>query len=676
MFIYIFDSTLTLFGCQIQIVHIEKSGWHYQMITNKQYLFFLLLLFHVNLFGQSLIVLENTEQLKPIAKSALFYQDNEDLSPELILSPAYQKKFEPYHQNIPNFATTADAVWFRFDLKKEVEEDFYLRLGSAYIDSIFLYEQINGRLHLVRQAGDNYIFPEREIEVPNFLFKLEVSSSAKKTYYLRTKCLQPFFFPLQVGTLKAFLEDQHTLDFVQGIYFGFMLLIFLYNLFLYFSTKESIYWYYVFYVASITLFMGFIFHYGFQYLWPNWPGINRYAVVSSALTMISAVLFSQKFLMTKTNTPSLHWISNLFLGVASLVIFLLILQINIPALLMAQAGILLMAIYFLVIGIVALRKGYTPAKFYLVAWGALILGFIAAIFESLNLIPVTPYINSMQIGSAVEVTLLSFALADRINKYKKEREEAQASALQAAKEKNTLIAQQNIMLEKKVEERTTKIKETLKLVEIEKLKSEELLLNILPQSTANELKENGTAKPKHFESVTVMFFDIEKFTTLAEQLPSEELVARLDELFQHIDEIVERSSLEKIKTIGDAYMAAGGIPLTNDSHPIDAIKAAVEVMTYLSKKEPDSQGNKWRMRCGIHTGPVVAGVVGKNKFAYDIWGSTVNFASRMESSGEVGKINISEATYQLVKSQMPCTLRGAKEVKGLGKLNMYFVKYN
>jgi class 3 adenylate cyclase len=422
--------------------------------------------------------------------------------------------------------------------------------------------------------------------------------------------------------------------------------------------------------------MSFIYHYCFQYFWPNWPGINRYAVVSSALTMISAVLFSQKFLMTKTNAPSLHWISNLFLGVAVVIIFLLIFQISIPALLMAQAGILLMAIYFLVIGVVALRKGYTPAKFYLVAWGALILGFIAAILESLNLIPVTPYINSMQIGSAVEVTLLSFALADRINKYKKEREEAQALALQAAKEKNTLIAQQNIMLEKKVEERTTKIKETLKLVEIEKLKSEELLLNILPQSTANELKESGTAQPKHFESVTVIFFDIEKFTTLADKLHSEELVARLDDLFQHIDEIIERSSLEKIKTIGDAYMAAGGIPLTNDSHPIDAIKAAIEVMTYLEEKEPDSQGNKWQMRCGIHTGPVVAGVVGKNKFAYDIWGSTVNFASRMESSGEVGKINISEATYQLVKSQVPCTFRGAVEVKGLGKLNMYFVEYS
>lgn len=218
------------------------------------------------------------------------------------------------------------------------------------------------------------------------------------------------------------------------------------------------------------------------------------------------------------------------------------------------------------------------------------------------------------------------------------------------------------------------LEEKNKIIETERQRSDELLLNILPESIAMELKENGKAKARKFEEVTVLFSDFINFTTIAELLSPEELVEELDKCFKAFDFIIgQYSDVEKIKTIGDAYMAAGGIPLVNDSHPLDAVHAAIEIQKYLQTFEPDSLGRRWEMRCGIHTGPVAAGVVGRNKFAYDIWGNTVNLAARLETNGEVGKINISESTYQQIKSHIPCTYRGDIKVKNMGKVNMYYV---
>ncbi|HSF54149.1 MAG TPA: adenylate/guanylate cyclase domain-containing protein, partial [Algoriphagus sp.] len=171
---------------------------------------------------------------------------------------------------------------------------------------------------------------------------------------------------------------------------------------------------------------------------------------------------------------------------------------------------------------------------------------------------------------------------------------------------------------------------------------------------------------------SVLFTDFAGFSKIAETLDASELVGELDDIFRGFDEIVKRNGLEKIKTIGDAYMAAGGIS-GNDFHPINSVKAALEMQEFLNEKFKVIMGEKWQMRCGIHTGPVTAGVVGKDKFAYDIWGSTVNLASRMESNSVPGKVNVSEATYQLVKDVFYCIPRGKIEAKNLGKVNMYFV---
>lgn len=235
----------------------------------------------------------------------------------------------------------------------------------------------------------------------------------------------------------------------------------------------------------------------------------------------------------------------------------------------------------------------------------------------------------------------------------------------------------NVVLEQKVQERTAKVVAQAREIEGQKERIEDLLLNILPREVSEELKEKGRATARRHEQVTVMFTDMKGFTMAAERMSPEELVNELDECFIHFDEIIDRHGLEKIKTIGDSYMCAGGVPTGNAWHAHRTVLAALEVRELMNRwaEKRVAEGRvPWRLRIGVHSGPVVAGVVGKRKFAYDIWGDTVNTASRMESSSEPGELNISEATYLLVKDYFDCEPRGAVEAKNKGRINMYFVR--
>jgi class 3 adenylate cyclase/tetratricopeptide (TPR) repeat protein len=216
-----------------------------------------------------------------------------------------------------------------------------------------------------------------------------------------------------------------------------------------------------------------------------------------------------------------------------------------------------------------------------------------------------------------------------------------------------------------------------KILDKQKDEIEGLLLNILPARIANELQVNGHATPRSYKQVTVLFTDFKDFTKISSGMTPEDLVKELNIFFHAFDSIIEAHNLEKIKTIGDAYMCAGGIPKTNNTHPFDAIKAGLAMQEFMKTNNEKliAEGKTpWNLRIGIHTGPVVAGVVGKKKYAYDIWGSAVNLASRMESNGEAGKVNISSTTYELVKEQFNCHHRGKISAKNVGEVDMYFIE--
>ncbi len=208
-------------------------------------------------------------------------------------------------------------------------------------------------------------------------------------------------------------------------------------------------------------------------------------------------------------------------------------------------------------------------------------------------------------------------------------------------------------------------------------RSDELLLNILPKEVAEELKATGSTTARDFESVTVMFTDFKNFTAMSEKLTAQELVNEINYCYSAFDNIITKHGIEKIKTIGDSYMCAGGLPVANKTNSVDTVTAAIEIRDFMlnEKQKRKAEGKPFfEIRIGCNTGSVVAGIVGIKKFAYDIWGDTVNIASRMESSGEAGKINISGSTYELVKDKFSCTHRGKIEAKNKGMIDMYFVE--
>ncbi|MBT8264628.1 MAG: adenylate/guanylate cyclase domain-containing protein [Muriicola sp.] len=223
--------------------------------------------------------------------------------------------------------------------------------------------------------------------------------------------------------------------------------------------------------------------------------------------------------------------------------------------------------------------------------------------------------------------------------------------------------------------RNVYIKKTNMIIEQEMDRSESLLLNILPEKTAQELKEHGSVKANKFNSVTVLFTDFVAFTRHSEHLDPELLVESIGYYFTAFDDIIEKYGLEKIKTIGDSYMCAGGLPFAIEDHAHKMIQAAFEIVEFVEEAKSNRATHQMRLdiRIGINTGPVVAGVVGSKKFSYDIWGDTVNVASRMEGMSEAGKINISENTYTLVKDSYECEYRGEIAVKNRGSMKMYFV---
>lgn len=273
-------------------------------------------------------------------------------------------------------------------------------------------------------------------------------------------------------------------------------------------------------------------------------------------------------------------------------------------------------------------------------------------------------------------------IADLRTDYEVSKKQSEVDLLNQGKRSRQIIATSSVisfilvfLLALGVYRRYKFVKKTNVMIKEERNRSDSLLLNILPVGTAYELKRNGKVLAKKFESVTVLFTDFVGFTHYAEKLSPEKLVEIVDYYFSKFDEIIEKHNLEKIKTIGDCYMCAGGLPFATKDHAFKMILAAFEIAEFVkdSKNNEALDHSRFEIRIGINSGPVVAGVVGTKKFAYDIWGDSVNIASRMESNSEAGKINISESTYELIKDSFDCDYRGEIEVKNRGMMKMYFV---
>ena len=257
-----------------------------------------------------------------------------------------------------------------------------------------------------------------------------------------------------------------------------------------------------------------------------------------------------------------------------------------------------------------------------------------------------------------------------------EKNEMLEEQKQKLAEANMKLFEQQEKLEEqsfKLADANLKMLEQNEIIERERQRSEKLLLNILPMRIAEELKENGKTIPESFKDVTVFFSDIVGFTKMSSEMGAAEVISELNEIFTAFDRIITRNGCERIKTIGDAYLCVCGMPVPNKDHALNIAKSAFEIIEYLKGKNAVSQ-LKWEIRAGIHSGPVVGGVVGTEKYIYDVFGDTINTASRMESNSEPMKINVSENSYSLLKDKYIFTERPPLDVKGKGLMKMYFLQ--
>lgn len=377
--------------------------------------------------AQPIIEINDAKRFQGIGTSVNIFVDKSGaLSIKQILKPEYQAEFKHTNQSIPNIGITDAVLWCQLKVKNATNEICYLDLFDAPPDSFAVYELIS-RDSVKSQYGGNYVsFTNREIQVNNYIFGLFGKTDSVKTLYVRVRHSRGTQLPLFIGTIKGILEYQHKNDFLQGIYFGVMLLMVLYNLSIFISLKDPSYIYYVFYGTCMILLNGVLSGYAFEYLWPNQVVLNRLEDVITASLGISGILFAMNFLHTKQSFPGMHKVFIGFLVIFAACVLLVLTQQFLLGTLIAEITSFVLIICFFITAFYLLKKGYKPAKFFLYAWTILLIGACIYILKDFDVIPYNAFtVYSLQMGSAIEAILLSLALADKINFSKKEKAEIQ-----------------------------------------------------------------------------------------------------------------------------------------------------------------------------------------------------------------------------------------------------------
>ncbi|WP_291723634.1 7TM diverse intracellular signaling domain-containing protein [Bernardetia sp.] len=403
-----------------------------------------------------------TEKIYSVADKMLYL---EDTTSQFISNPKQvldlQSNFVSNNGNVLNFANTQSAFWFRFEVERKIDEKIYLEINNPMLDSILLFEKIENELKLLGESGAAFDFQKREVQYtePNFL--LPLLENEKKTFYLYIKSNFPTQTTVTIGTAKKLFEEQHPFDVAIGIYIGIMLVMGFYNLFVLFSIRDRLYLYYVVYVFGICLVYTMFKGYSFEFLWANTANINYYVPPISSLVVFFMLLFARRFLELPKNAPRLDKIIFVLLFLNAVSIIIGVLGIYGLSAILGQLAVILMAVYLLATTIYLLVKGYKPARFFLIAWFAYLVGLIIFILQLNAAIPHNWFTNNAILaGSALEVMLLSLALADRINVYKKQKDKAQKEILKKTLENENLIKEQNKVLETKVQEATEDLKVT------------------------------------------------------------------------------------------------------------------------------------------------------------------------------------------------------------------------
>lgn len=646
------------------------------MVLNRHILFIVLLgITLVESYAQSaqnedVLVLDKSISNEFIGTYYYYYKDQDyALSIEDVSDPAFQKNFIKSTDKRSNFGNEQLAVWNKLTVTNPTDIHWLLDVSVYTIDTLVMYfPDGNGGFTEIIE-GRSQPFKRKKYKSNSFAFDLDIPKGDTITLYLKVSAFI-MQYPSQVHIEEDFIEKAHKRDVLTGLFLGIMMLVFFYNLFIWLATRDSNYLYYTLYVLFGAIFAFELNGLVSELLFVGpLQGFNTRGPFIVAIASISSIVFAVKFLETRKRVPRLNIILRYILIPALLFVCLLDFmdQKLLGSLLNQTIGMI--AIFVMsAAAVFAYKDGLLSARYFLLAKFFYFTGVILFVLKTFAILPYTRFLNhAVESGLCLEMMFFSFALADKINQYKKEKE-------RAIRKNQKLIEEQNVILEETVTQRTKDFFN-------EKEKSDRLLLNILPHDIAEELKSTGEVKAKVYDSVTILFSDFKDFTQISSGYKASELIQEINVYFKAFDSIVHDHQVEKIKTIGDAYMAAAGFASDSKTAIKQVVLCAIEMQTFVENRmlERKSKGlESFQMRLGIHTGPVVAGVVGDKKFQYDIWGDAVNTAARMESHGEVGEVNITETVYTMIadEPEFSFTKRQSVAVKGKGEMNMYFVRLN
>ncbi len=625
-----------------------------------------------NLFAQTRIVNLRDDSLDymSIGKNLMLFEDPKHTYDFATILKS-DSLFKPSKLDAPNFGTTASAVWFMLDLKLQSNTPWFLELDAPWLDTVMIFYPNHGKYEL-KYIGRRFSIKHQEEKTPDLIYKISAEEFPKDTvlrFYFRANG-KVVVLPLFIGQSDEVIRHEYNRELYFIFYCGiaFSLVIFYLAVFITSRKLENLY-----YISWITV-TTYYFSATKGYLKLVLPDSLNFLLFRSVEPVVIAglllLLFTSTSLHIKQVLPSFNKWFRLLLGAMIILLFLCVIGQSQLALKVFEPLMLLTMVMSLIAGIKVYRKGYSYALYYTLAFAQTLVSVGVYILVFMKVFPFNDFTSNISlIGTNIEIVLLSLGLGAKIRDIEREKQKAQESVVLALQDNEKIINYQNEILEIKVNERT-------QLLEIEKRKTEDLLRNILPDETAEELKKNGHSKPKTYDSVTVMFTDFIGYTGISEKIKPEQLVEEIDYCFSAFDGIIGKYNIEKIKTIGDSYMCAAGLPTVTNTHATDMLNAAIEIKEFINKRKLEKEsgdGVYFEIRIGINSGPLVAGIVGVKKFAYDIWGDTVNTASRMEQNSESGKINISGSTYALVKDNFECIYRGKMEVKGKGFVDMYFV---
>ena len=453
----------------------------YKLSFLRVWLFLILLIYSNLLLAQDTIVI--SKQKLPLSignKVGILYDNNEAYDSSNIVN---QKDFRTYKKSIPVLSLPENNSWLRFTVKnKSNSPDLHVSISYADISKIWLYEKdSSNKLHLLVRSGNTIEFNKREDNNVIYNLNLNLPGNAEKTYFLHIYSPHPYELPITINDIHSICTSGFKENLIIGFYCGILISTLLYNLFIFFPTRDKNYLAYVCYLFSLGFAQITLAGWSFKYLWPHHPEINSYIVIcTSCVTGAVAVVFAKYFLDTKRNTPMLDKGLSLLLIlylVATLLSFSRYSGLSYVA--FNYLG-LVQAVFLLYTSVVIYRKGNSSALFYLIAWSLLLIGFFVYLLKNLSVLPQNEFTHFiLYIGSSLEAILLSFALANKINVLRNEKEQSQAESLRISKENERLIQQQNIILEQKITERTKALEQTLnelkdaqiQLVESEKMAS-------------------------------------------------------------------------------------------------------------------------------------------------------------------------------------------------------------